>query len=472
MINYFEILGINVTDDEVEIKKGYGRSIRIYTPEKDPERFNEIRKAYEVLGNSEMRKKHINELRIGSTVEDLEEKFYEALNNEDYNLAETIYKNMYFIDKNLYIVMYAKGRLLEENQRYKEALDHYGEMLRNFDDNDGQITDRRIASLIHLGDTDIAKMAIVSQLKKKRRVSVAFSAFILKNCRNKNFEENFSIICSMEALLVDSENYDNIAFIKWYKIHTLLVSSDKRFNLKSEIYDLCRIIPKANVHFNFLIEEMSNVANLLGKGYRVYEKMLILKAMEETLMNEPDRKAIDFYNLSMQVCEEIEVAYEDDKIEKSVVNLAYRDVYEECLNLEGKYEEYNKTITDNLDYLLTNKPKTLINAIDYIKYKYKGIYTYETNIFEELRKIAKENVEILNNNKNTNYSTNTNSTSSASSSTSTSSNDSSGTGGFFSIIFMIAGGVFLISIIISILSALAVPLMIAGVIFVLYKIFK
>lgn len=45
----YEILGIEENADEKEIKKAYFRLIRKYSPEKDPERFQEIREAYERL---------------------------------------------------------------------------------------------------------------------------------------------------------------------------------------------------------------------------------------------------------------------------------------------------------------------------------------------------------------------------------------------------------------------------------------
>ena len=45
----YEILGIDENADEKTIKRAYFKLIRTYSPEKDPERFQEIRAAYERL---------------------------------------------------------------------------------------------------------------------------------------------------------------------------------------------------------------------------------------------------------------------------------------------------------------------------------------------------------------------------------------------------------------------------------------
>lgn len=49
MKNDYEILGLSAEADEKDIKRAYFKLVRQYTPEKDPERFQEIREAYENL---------------------------------------------------------------------------------------------------------------------------------------------------------------------------------------------------------------------------------------------------------------------------------------------------------------------------------------------------------------------------------------------------------------------------------------
>lgn len=53
MQNYYEVLGISPEASQGEIKKAYFKLVRQYSPEKDPEKFREIRAAYEGLKNME-----------------------------------------------------------------------------------------------------------------------------------------------------------------------------------------------------------------------------------------------------------------------------------------------------------------------------------------------------------------------------------------------------------------------------------
>ena len=49
----YEILGVNANAEQKEIKKAYFRLIRVHSPEKDPEKFQQIRAAYDRLTNSQ-----------------------------------------------------------------------------------------------------------------------------------------------------------------------------------------------------------------------------------------------------------------------------------------------------------------------------------------------------------------------------------------------------------------------------------
>jgi len=56
--NYYEILGVAETAAKAEIKRAYFGMVRQYPPEKEPEKFKEYRKAYEVLFDENSRKEY------------------------------------------------------------------------------------------------------------------------------------------------------------------------------------------------------------------------------------------------------------------------------------------------------------------------------------------------------------------------------------------------------------------------------
>lgn len=54
-MNYYDILAINETASDVDIKKAYFKQIRIYSPDKAPEQFKKIREAYDYLKEGDNR---------------------------------------------------------------------------------------------------------------------------------------------------------------------------------------------------------------------------------------------------------------------------------------------------------------------------------------------------------------------------------------------------------------------------------
>ncbi len=51
----YAVLGIARTDDEAAIKRAYFRLVREYPPEREPEKFQELRAAYERIRSAEAR---------------------------------------------------------------------------------------------------------------------------------------------------------------------------------------------------------------------------------------------------------------------------------------------------------------------------------------------------------------------------------------------------------------------------------
>ena len=71
MVNHYDILGVDRKARLAEIKRAYRRLARKFHPDLNPgdkraeERFKQISEAYDVLSDSEKRKKHDRELQFG-----------------------------------------------------------------------------------------------------------------------------------------------------------------------------------------------------------------------------------------------------------------------------------------------------------------------------------------------------------------------------------------------------------------------
>lgn len=94
MKDYYEILGVAETATKIEIKKAYFDLVRHYPPEKEPEKFKEYRKAYEVLFDENSRKEYDSINSIPEFYRDVLEYAMEMMAAGEYEGAIDQFKNI------------------------------------------------------------------------------------------------------------------------------------------------------------------------------------------------------------------------------------------------------------------------------------------------------------------------------------------------------------------------------------------
>lgn len=116
----YEILGIDENADEKTIKKAYFKLVRTYTPEKDPERFQEIRAAYERL--TEAAKFPENQITLEFPEDDnfakkMFDQIQQLMQEQDYHLAiQTAEEGLkYYPDMECFLYVYARCCILNDN---------------------------------------------------------------------------------------------------------------------------------------------------------------------------------------------------------------------------------------------------------------------------------------------------------------------------------------------------------------------
>ncbi|MCD8330488.1 MAG: DnaJ domain-containing protein [Lachnospiraceae bacterium] len=87
--DYYAVLGLEPGADAKEIKRAYFRLVKKYSPEKDPERFQEIRRAYEYLSDPRHQGEPENmvELPDDPTAEKLYDWISQCIDEEDWKRA-------------------------------------------------------------------------------------------------------------------------------------------------------------------------------------------------------------------------------------------------------------------------------------------------------------------------------------------------------------------------------------------------
>ena len=93
-MNYYDILEVDKSASQKQIKLAYINKVKIYTNEKHPEEFKMIRKAYNTLSNDESRSNYDNEMMRDDLYDKLQNSAIQAFNNERYSAALELFEEM------------------------------------------------------------------------------------------------------------------------------------------------------------------------------------------------------------------------------------------------------------------------------------------------------------------------------------------------------------------------------------------
>ncbi|MCY0897937.1 MAG: DnaJ domain-containing protein [Firmicutes bacterium] len=89
--DWFEVLGVDRGADDAEIHAQYLRRLREHPPERDPEQFQVIRRAYEVLSSPTTRRRYAMELKYGTTAE---QAMADAVRSIDRGQVQKAYRSL------------------------------------------------------------------------------------------------------------------------------------------------------------------------------------------------------------------------------------------------------------------------------------------------------------------------------------------------------------------------------------------
>lgn len=475
MKNYFEILGIEITNDEKIIKKAYAKLIKECSPEKDPVGFNHINKVYETLRNEETRKRYINELKIGKSFNELLESFYDAIESEDLIVAENIFSKLKLIDEDSCEIEKAYPRLLEFQGEYEKAINLYIRLQNKYNENAVDFNTGRLRCLLKLGRMEMVRLGIIDLLKIYGVVNYILKMYIDQNIDDGKSEENIKLIEELEKNLEKSTDFDDKALVQWFKIKYMLSQKSIPYNFKPQVNKLVQYVSKSNNYFDFLIKEITQTMDALEAGYRLKERFIMLQMAEKYLKNNVDEEKINHYDFMQKVCDMLDDIKDNTYVEKSIIIKIYADIYRKPLTDENKYEELDENAQSKIDHVIMNNPEKIINSIKIIKNEYVTLYRYAEKYFNDMYDIAKENKLIIDNSKkneamnrtNTNDSnTNTNhSSNSSSNNTKNSINENSSDSSWIFVLLFICLCIFLVITFWPII-------VIGGILYIIYKMNK
>lgn len=131
----YKVLGLMPGADKQEIKRSYFKLVRQYSPEKEPERFQEIREAYERLSRKNQEKKGLDlEIPDEPLAKQMLQQMDNQMRNEDYeDAADTAEEALkYFGDCEGFLYYAAEAQLITGHSG--KAVRYYEKLLKMYPD--------------------------------------------------------------------------------------------------------------------------------------------------------------------------------------------------------------------------------------------------------------------------------------------------------------------------------------------------
>jgi tetratricopeptide (TPR) repeat protein len=343
--NLYDILGISLEADEKEIKKAYVTMIRKYPPEKAPEEFKKIRKAFEVLINSNSRAEYIARLQYGSDIEELEKVANEAVDNGDYALAINQYKKILIIEPTMSFAKNSLALALIYNGQADEGIEELLELVRENPKNSTYLGNLAYAYKQN-EDLEKAEENFIKALEidstDERNLSTLMDIYISK-------EEYLKAAQYLQKGIESNSTEDFREFIYYYEIVHIHTHDNDVEAIKETIDQVIKVMPEDEELKDYISWKFYNLANDLYKS--------------------------SIFNLAAVITEKIMKLDEENRV---IINL-----YEECIELDHLVQEFRRLDNDG----------RIIRELKHPIFCYLYRFRFSNKEFEES---VKENLKDIN----------------------------------------------------------------------------
>jgi len=135
--NYYEILGINQTATEMEIKKAYFNQVRKYPPDRYQEEFMAIREAYELLSDKKTKYQYDSMNNMSAFVINNFEIAKKWIEENELGAAISILEELVSYAPNLNVIKVLLGETYEQNENSGKAIKIFEELVKEEPNNAG-----------------------------------------------------------------------------------------------------------------------------------------------------------------------------------------------------------------------------------------------------------------------------------------------------------------------------------------------
>lgn len=379
MINYYKVLQINTNADTKEIKQAYRTLIRIHTPEKSPEEFKDLRKAYEHLINPSLRILHdaqvMSDILYDNFVREGDIHFSYGENISaisKYKEALKLRPEMNFLNFKLgtiYIKLNEPERAISEFKKFLKDNPVDIETLENLADSYRLMGEVNLAEKYYFRAYKLEPRN--KRIKEKLLVMVQYYIYekkhlkvidFLKTCIKHNMNDDFF---NIEYYLLLIETY---------------IALNNMDNTSEILNQILQIIPNDQKSQRYVAEKLTNLAKrLFDQEFYTISELAITNASMICQDNDimAKYKEIKEYNEYQLLVDKF---LKDPNIASALKGPMYIYLYPKDISTKEQISKYEKSILKEI----ASNPERVIFTVNYIRDNYYLLYNYIPDNYDDI----------------------------------------------------------------------------------------
>lgn len=383
--SYYELLGVSEDASLESIKQAYVLKIRQYPHEQFPERFQEIRKAYEVLMNPKSRNEYDIMFVYGEEIRFLEQLAQEAYDDENYSDAIRYYKKILMIEPTLHqvrnryaLALLYSGEIEKTKKQFKKLIliepenpQYFYNLAYTLEiDGDFEEAGRYYRKAISLDPLDLniylslCDMYILDQSYDLARDILNESEVFSQNNAMGSFMFLFKLL-QIDAILSD------------------LVTFDRTLR---RITDLLETNPK---EIDFVSNEIGRLTLQFSEKHRDEMALqLIQKGIEMDPFNEHLAYIRDSIQEKSEVFIEYKILNKDEKVIQPIKYVLSLYLFGDELD-EQEFNEHREQMLANVQGAAKEVPELTINSIKRLIIKYPELYSSRKDFLTKIIDMSK-----------------------------------------------------------------------------------
>ncbi len=383
MDNYYEILEIDSTVEEKEIKKAYTKLLRKYPPEKSPEEFKKIREAYETLGNPKSRAEYdaLSEYQV--EIDELLNSGRFALEEEDFTKAIIEFKKILVIEPSLSFARNLLGLALLHDSQYDAAIQQFEKLIN--DNNNAAYFFNLAVAYNEKGNYKKSEEMFSKALKLDKINAQIVLSFSRLYREQQKYDQAIEV-------LRDAIDFDGVInfqdFIYLFELVYVYIYADDIDGCETILDEIDSIISEDEEEQKYVAWQYAKLAYQLSKAniYGLAETI----AERAFFLNPDDEDIYDLYCVSQEINEAFklyELLLEDQSVAGPLKGPIFYYFYGKDMT-EGELEKEYKENFEAIDSYIVNVSSQVISSVKRLKAEYTLLYEFKKELYDDIMQKA------------------------------------------------------------------------------------